>query len=323
MTCDSQTPYDNLTPDLILDAVESIDFVCSGNLLALNSYENRVYQVGIEDAPPLITKFYRPKRWSDESILEEHQFSEELVNHEIPVVAPLADASGKTLHHFKNFRFALFRRWGGRALEIGRLDQLEWMGRFIGRFHAISACRAFQHRPILTVETQAIQPYHFLTKHDFIPAYLKENYDAVIKALCEKMMMRFEEAGAIPPIRLHGDLHAGNILWNDDEGPHIVDLDDCCMGPAIQDLWMLLAGDENQVQLQLEYLLRGYRAFHDFNFSELSLIESLRTLRMIQYSGWLATRWQDPAFPRHFPWFNTPHYWQEQLHQLQGQLQVV
>jgi Ser/Thr protein kinase RdoA (MazF antagonist) len=318
----TNTPYANLDPNIILSAVESVGFTCSGSFLALNSYENRVYQVGIEDAPPMIAKFYRPNRWSNEAILEEHQFSLELTEHEIPIVAPWMSESNQTLHHFHEFRFALFPRWGGRALELDRLEQLEWMGRFIGRMHAISACKKFQHRSALNVQTHGYSPYHYLIKHDFIPAFLKEKYCQTAEAVLKKIEDCFQRAGNIQTIRLHGDIHAGNILWND-EGPHIVDLDDCVMGPAVQDIWMLLSGNATQVSIELEHILRGYREFHDFYSNELILIEALRTLRMLQYSAWLASRWEDPAFPRSFPWFGTPHYWQEQWQNLSEQLLLL
>jgi len=320
MKPNESTPYANLTPDLILNAVESMGFFCSGSLLALNSYENRVYQLGLEDkAPPIIAKFYRPDRWSNDTILEEHQFALELVSHELPIVAPWVSPDQKTLHEYQGYRFALFPRWGGHALELDSLDQLEWMGRFIGRLHAVGACRSFQHRPVLDIKTYGYQSYHFLIEHDFIPDSIRNNYSRIVEALLQKIELCFQEAGSIQRIRLHGDIHVGNILWND-AGPHIVDLDDCMMGPAVQDIWMLLSGNETQTRLELEYILSGYREFHDFNPRELQLIEPLRSLRMLYYSAWLAKRWGDPAFPRSFPWFNTPQYWEEQLRYLQDQL---
>lgn len=317
-----QTPYENLDPNVILAAVESVGLACNGSLLALNSYENRVYQIGIEDAAPMIAKFYRPHRWSDESILEEHQFALELMAHEIPVVAPWVDAQGKTLHAYQDFRFALFPRWGGRALELESWEQLAWMGRFIGRLHAVGACRPFEHRPELNIQTHGYAAYQFLIAHDFIPSHLKENYCRVVEAMLQQIEQSFQRAGAIQHIRLHGDIHAGNVLWND-AGPHIVDLDDCVMGPAVQDLWMLLSGDDEESRVQLQYILRGYREFHDFNPRELHLLEAMRALRMLQYSAWLACRWQDPAFPLAFPWFNTAHYWQEQLTNFSEQLNLL
>lgn len=309
------TPYAQLDPNRILTAIESVGFPCSGSLLALNSFENRVYQIGIEDAPPLIAKFYRPGRWSNEAILEEHQFALELLAHEIPVVAPVVTESGATLHHYHEFRFALFPRQGGHALELDNLDQLEWMGRFIGRLHAIGACQSFQHRQQLTVQYYGIDSYQFLLAENFIPAALKNNFSTTVEELLEKITQRFLQAGSVDIIRLHGDCHAGNILWRD-AGPHIVDLDDCLMGPAIQDIWMLLSGTPEQMQIQLNRILQGYCDFYDYNPREIQLIEALRALRLLQYAAWVAKRWGDPAFPLNFPWFNTFNYWQELLQDL-------
>lgn len=315
------TPYQNLDPSLILDAVESVGFLCSGSLLALNSYENRVYQIGIEDAQPLIAKFYRPHRWTNERILEEHQFAHELLELEIPVVAPWKSSSLHTLHEYKGYRFALFPRWGGRALELDSFEQLEWMGRFIGRLHAVGACRTFQHRPELNIQTHGYYAFNYLIENNFIPEYLKETYSNTVKTLLQRIEECFHRTGKINKIRLHGDMHAGNVLWSDTR-PHIVDLDDCVMGPAIQDIWMLLSGDSQQMNIQINYILDGYSEFYDFNYNELQLIEPLRALRMLQYSAWLASRWIDPAFPMSFPWFNTPHYWQEQLNNLTEQMEL-
>ncbi|MEO8401917.1 MAG: serine/threonine protein kinase [Gammaproteobacteria bacterium] len=316
-----KTPYANLDPDLILNAIESIGFQCNGSLLALNSFENRVYQIGIEDSTPIIAKFYRPHRWSDEAILEEHQFASEVVSHEIPVVAPII-THNKTLHHYHDFRFALFPRHGGRPLELDNPEHLEWMGRFIGRLHAVSACKPFKHRTELNTQTYGYNSYRFLLEHDFIPAHLKENFSRATEIALKKIDELFQHAGKLDLIRLHGDCHAGNVLWSD-AGPHIVDLDDCLMGIALQDIWMLLSGDENQIQLQLARILRGYREFHDFNSRELQLIEALRTLRMLHYSAWLAKRWEDPAFPLNFPWFNTGVYWQDQIINLNEQISLL
>jgi len=319
----NNTPYHNLHPDLILAAIESAGFRCTGSLLALNSYENRVYQVGIEEASPLIVKFYRPNRWSDEAILEEHAFSKALVELEIPVVAPLSGSEKEsTLYHFEGFRFALFPSFGGRALELDNFDQLEWMGRFIGRLHSVGAATPYQHRPQLNVETHGYKPYQSLIEMDFIPFYLKTRYIETVEIALEKITNIYRDIGPLNYIRVHGDCHVGNILWRD-QGPHIVDLDDSEMAPAIQDIWMLLSGDFQQMQLQLHYILEGYDEFFDFDRRELRLIEPLRTLRMIQYSAWLASRWEDPAFPRHFSWFNTPHYWEEQVHHLQLQIDAL
>lgn len=318
----NSTPYANLDPDLILDAIDSVGFRCTGSLLALNSYENRVYQVGVDESTPLIAKFYRPHRWSDAAILEEHRFASELVDLEIPVVAPLANAEGATLHHYQGYRFALFPRKGGRALELDNMEHLEWMGRFIGRLHAVGASHSFQHRLRLDVQSYGYQSYRFLIENNFIPAHLKDNYCFTVDNILKKLEQKFQQLGSIAYIRLHGDCHVGNVLWND-VGPHIVDLDDCLMGPAIQDIWMLLSGNEEQIAIQLDLILNGYCEFHDFNFRELHLIETLRTLRMLQYSAWLAKRWEDPAFPLNFPWFNTAYYWQEQLQNLNEQASLL
>ncbi len=315
----NNTPYANLDPCLILDAVESVGFRCSGSLSALNSYENRVYQIGIDDSDPLIAKFYRPQRWSSAAIKEEHQFAAELVTHEIPVIAPLA-ANQNTLHEYQGYRFALFPRRGGRILELENLEHLEWMGRFIGRLHAIGACQPFQHRLRIDVQSYGYNPYQFLLQNNFIPAEIKRDYCLTVETILKKIEQNFQQAGSINYIRLHGDCHAGNVLWNN-SGPQIVDLDDCLMGPAIQDIWMLVSGNtETEIKLQLSHILRGYQEFYDFNYREVHLIEALRTLRMIHYSAWLARRWQDPAFPLNFPWFNTMRYWQEQLRYLNEQL---
>lgn len=316
------TPYTNLTPDLILESIESLGFICSGSLLALNSYENRVYQVGIEDSKPMVAKFYRPRRWSNEAILEEHSFALELLDHEIPVIAPWRDRQNNSLHQYQKFRFALFPCEGGRALELDHLEQLEWMGRFIGRLHAVGACKPFQHRSQLDVKTYGYNSLEFLLNHDFIPLHLKQNYQDIAEKLLTKIEETYQQVGEINIIRCHGDMHSGNVLWRD-AAPHIVDLDDCIMAPAIQDIWMLLSGDKDQTRLQLAHILRGYREFYEFNRQELNLIESLRTLRMLMYSGWLAKRWEDPTFPLNFPWFNTSHYWQEQIVNLNQQIRAL
>jgi Ser/Thr protein kinase RdoA (MazF antagonist) len=317
-TLNQNTPYANLDPHLILNAIESLGFRVSGGLFSLNSYENRVYQIGIEDGEPIIAKFYRPGRWSDAAILEEHQFSLELNQHEIAVVAPLT-TDGKTLHHYQEFRFSLFPRKGGRTLELDNLDHLEWMGRFIGRLHAVGSIKRFQHRPRLDVATNGYQPHRFLLENNFYPESLKDAFCVCTEALLKKAQERFDQAGDIKNIRLHGDCHVGNILWSD-SGPQIVDLDDCVTGPAVQDIWMLISGNHpDQVNLQMDRILKGYTEFYDFDYRELRLIEALRTLRMINYSGWLAKRWEDPAFPLTFPWFNTFSYWKVHLDDLREQ----
>jgi Ser/Thr protein kinase RdoA (MazF antagonist) len=309
--------YNALTPELILDAIESQDYRCDGRLLALNSYENRVYQVGLDDGGLLVAKFYRPERWSDAAIAEEHDFARELVEREIPVVAPLC-IDGATLFEHSGFRFALYPRRPGRTPELEDPDTLRWLGRFIARIHALGAVRAFEHRPRIDVASFGRVPYQYIIERDFVPAELRATYRSVVEDVLARVERTYENAGAVRAIRLHGDCHSGNILWTG-EGPHFVDLDDARMGPAVQDIWMWLAGDRPTMQVQLNAVIAGYREFHDFNAAELGLIEALRTLRLIHYSGWLAERWDDPAFPHSFPFFNTQRYWQDQILALREQ----
>ena len=311
-------PYQNLTPDLILDAVESCGYRCDGRQFALNSFENRVYQVGLEDGQALVVKFYRPQRWSNDEILEEHAFALELAAREIPVVAPLATADGATLHEHCGFRFALFPHRPGRAPELEDFDTLRWLGRFLGRTHAVGALRPFRHRPALDIASFGEEPAQFVIANEFVPADLEAAYRSITDEALRRIRECYQRAGTVRNIRLHGDCHAGNILWTDG-GPHFVDLDDCRSGPAVQDLWMLLSGDRDAMSAQLGQVIAGYREFHDFNPSELALVEALRTLRMIHYAGWLARRWHDPAFPASFPWFNTQRYWQDQILALREQ----
>jgi Ser/Thr protein kinase RdoA (MazF antagonist) len=315
-------PYKNLGPDTILDAVESAGYRCDGTQLALNSYENRVYQVGIEDSSPLVVKFYRPQRWSDATILEEHVFSQELADLEITAIPPLADKTGQTLYRHHNFRFAIYPMRGGRAPELENSDTLAQLGRFMGRIHAVGRSRKFIHRPCLDIESFGVEPRQFLLDSNFIPLEMERPYRTLTEDLLNQIRASFERAGEVASIRLHGDCHAGNILWTD-SGPHFVDFDDARMGPAIQDLWMCLSGDREERSLQLAHLLNGYMQFVDFNPRELHLVESLRTLRMIHYAAWIARRWHDPAFPRAFPWFDGPRYWDEHLLSLREQAALM
>ncbi|HET8701872.1 MAG TPA: serine/threonine protein kinase [Nitrococcus sp.] len=310
-------PYAALIPEAVLTAVEELGLTTNGRLLALNSYENRVYQVGIEDAEPLVVKFYRPGRWSDQAILEEHAFAAELAEHEIPVVAPLAFA-GVTLHCYRDFRYAIFPRRGGHPPELDDPACRERLGRFLGRIHAVGASRAFVHRPTLGVADYGEAPRQYLLGQGFIPAHLVPAYDTLSQDLLAAIRRCYERAGAIGYLRLHGDCHLGNILWTD-AGPHFVDLDDCLCGPAIQDLWMLLSGSRAEMALQLSDLLGGYEDFYEFDRRELALLEALRTLRMMNYAAWLARRWSDPAFPLAFPWFGSDRYWEEHVLALREQ----
>ena len=311
-------PYEQLTPDCILDALEEVGFEPTGSLLALNSYENRVYQISLEDGSFVIAKFYRPNRWSDAAILEEHDFSNELVEQNIPIVAPLS-IGNKTLFEFNGFRFAVFPRQGGRTPELEIPETLKQLGRVLGRMHAVGASRSFADRPKLTVQNFGFDSLTFLIENDFISPEVSANYQYAAEEALELISNRYE---AILPrnIRLHGDCHPGNLLWRDD-APHFVDLDDCRMGPAIQDLWMLLSGTDNEMSIQFRDILEGYETFFEFDPAELALIESLRTLRVLHYSAWLARRWDDPAFPQHFPWFNSPRYWEDQMLTLREQVE--
>jgi Ser/Thr protein kinase RdoA (MazF antagonist) len=308
-------PYEGLTPDTVLDALDSVGLRGDGRLLALNSYENRVYQVSLEDSGHVVAKFYRPSRWSDGQILEEHAFALELWDREIPVVAPQV-LRNKTLHEFKTFRFAVYPRRGGRPPELEDPKVLEWIGRFLGRIHAVGAARPFRERPALSPETFGMEPRDWLLASGMIPADLREVWKGVAEGALDKVKIAFEQP--LKTLRLHGDCHVGNILWTD-EGPHFVDLDDARMGPAVQDLWMLLSGERSAATKGLKAILDGYRQFHDLNPAELNLIEPLRTLRLLHYSAWIARRWEDPAFPAAFPWFGTQRYWQDRILELREQ----
>lgn len=317
---ESHHPFHNLTPDFIMDAVESQGYRCDCRTLALNSYENRVYQVGIEDGQPLIAKFYRPGRWSDSQILEEHTFTLELAQHELPVVAPWINGSGETLFHYDGFRFALYHRQGGHAPEFDNLDNLLILGRLLGRMHRIGATAAFQHRPALDCQSFGHASVDLIGRR-FIPEEYRESYLAVTSQLLAGIDQAFAQVPAVV-IRVHGDCHSGNILWRDG-APHFVDFDDSRMAPAVQDLWMMLSGERPRQEAQLEALVEGYREFNNFNPAELRLIPSLRALRMLHYSAWLARRWQDPIFPQTFPWFNTIRYWGEHILELRELLAAL
>lgn len=315
-------PFERLGPEQVIAAVESTGLLSDARILALNSYENRVYQVGIEDSEPLIVKFYRPERWTQEQILEEHQFSLELAELEIPVVPPDVDSEGRTLREYEGFSFALFERKGGRSPDMDNLDNILVMGRFLGRLHKVGMLKPFETRVSLSIELFAENSVNWLLENDFIPPNLYTAYSTLANDLIERLKSISAATPTPTMLRIHGDCHMGNVLWRDDT-PHFVDFDDTMMGPALQDLWMLLSGDREQKTAQLSELIDGYNEFHDFNPAELPLIESLRTMRLIHYSAWLARRWNDPAFPMSFPWFNTENYWASHILELREQLAAL
>lgn len=312
--------YAKLSPDLVLDAVESIGYLSDARILALNSYENRVYQVGIEDSDPIIAKFYRPNRWTDEQIFEEHIFSLELAALEIPVIAPLMINETSLFTH-QGYRFALYPRKGGHAPELDNLDTLYTLGQQLGRIHAAAATRQFDVRPTITLKSFGQDSRDYILSKNMLPKSLVEAYTSLTDHILQKLE-RIMANTRYENIRLHGDCHPGNILTRYDQ-IMIVDLDDARNGPAIQDIWMLLSGDREQQRAQLSSILDGYEEFCDFNYPQFKLIEPLRTLRMLHYAGWLAKRWDDPAFPMAFPWFNTEKYWAEHILELREQFAAL
>jgi Ser/Thr protein kinase RdoA (MazF antagonist) len=332
--------FESLTPDLVLDALESVGLRGDGRLTALSSYENRVYQVQLEDGSAVVAKFYRPERWSREQILEEHSFAAELMAFEVPAIGPLV-LHGNTLHHWGDFDFSVSPRRGGRAPELDDGEVLEWIGRFLARIHTVGGKKPFVHRPALNIDTFAAEPMDWLLAHDMVPLDVQSAWargvEAAMKAIAEHPTLcgpsglagKKDDSG-IRVLRLHGDCHPGNILWTPADaspalgpGPHFVDLDDARTGPAVQDMWMLLSGDRQQRTRQLGALVDGYEQFREFDRAELALIEPLRTLRLIHYSAWLGRRWSDPTFPANFPWFGSSDYWQGQVQMLEEQLEAM
>ena len=314
-------PFDRLTPGFIMDAVEAQGYRCDCRNLALNSYENRVYQIGLEDQEPLIAKFYRPGRWSDAQIREEHLFTAELAEQELPVIAPVVNQAGESLFEYRGFRFALYPRQGGHAPELDNLENLPILGRLLGRLHLIGSSRPFKTRPALDCQSFGHDSVALISER-FIPAEYRESYRTLSEQLLAKLDECFARAGSLRTLRVHGDCHSGNILWRNG-APYLVDFDDARTAPAIQDLWLFLAGNEHQQRRQLEKLLGGYEEFFAFNPAELQLIEPLRTLRMLNYSAWLARRWDDPAFPIAFPWFNSMQYWGNHILELREQFAAL
>jgi len=310
-------PYSKLTPDVVMDAAESTGLRCDARILELNSYENRVYQIGIEDAEPVIGKFYRHNRWSDEQILEEHNFTLELADEDVSVVAPMKINNNSTLSSHAGFRFALYPRRGGRAPALDDLTSLTILGRHIARIHSVGGISNFTTRPTITVESYGEASRRFLMENDFISPELLPAYESVTEHLLTQITDIFNIVET-QSIRLHGDCHMGNVLWRNDL-PHFVDFDDSRMGPPIQDLWMMLSGDSEDQQKQLTKILEGYQDFCHFDLRQLRLIEPLRSLRLMYHSAWIARRWQDPAFPRAFPFFGTERYWSEHILDLKEQ----
>ncbi|WP_310644730.1 serine/threonine protein kinase [Limnohabitans sp.] len=317
--------YDALTPDVVLDALSDLGLAVDGRLTALSSYENRVYQVMLDDNSAVVAKFYRPERWTDAQILEEHSFAAELMAEEVPLVGPLT-LQGKTLHHTRGFAYSVSPRRGGRMPELDDAEVLEWIGRFIARIHNVGAQRNFATRPTLNVHAFAVESRDWLIAQQTIPMDQQTEWLAACNQAIDIATQKFAQHPA-HHIRLHGDCHPGNILWTPTDlpngGPHFVDLDDARMGPAIQDLWMLLSGERKERTLQLSMLLDGYEQMRELNRHELALIEPLRTLRLIHYSAWLARRKDDPAFVQHFSWFGSSDYWAGQTHMLVEQCEAM
>lgn len=326
--------YEGLTPDVVLDALASVGLFGDGRVMALSSYENRVYQVHLESpigaddlaGDIVVAKFYRPGRWSDAQITEEHAFSAELMAAEIPVVGPL-ELEGSTLHHFGGFSFSVSPSRGGRRPELENLDVLEWIGRFLARIHTVGSARSFIHRPALNLTTFGTASAELLLAGGYLPLDMESRWRQAFEEAMGVAQSVFESVGDVPSLRLHGDCHPGNILWTPEglpgAGPHFVDLDDARSGPAVQDLWMLLSGDRAQCTQQLGALVDGYDEFGEFDRRELALIEPLRTLRLVHYSAWLAQRWHDPIFPINFPWFGSSDYWKGQVDMLVEQTEAM
>jgi Ser/Thr protein kinase RdoA (MazF antagonist) len=332
-------PFETLTPDVVLDALASVGLYGDGRMMALSSYENRVYQVYLEDASQVVTKFYRPKRWTDAQILEEHAFALELMAAEVPVIGPLT-LQGGTLHQHGGFGFSVSPRRGGRAPELDDAEVLEWIGRFLARIHTVGAANAFKSRPHLSLQTFGSEPLEWLLSNEMVALDVQSQWqdacEKAIKLIASHPLLAMDyskyslKESGVTCLRLHGDCHAGNILWTPARvpatagpGPHFVDLDDARMGPAVQDFWMLLSGERAQRTRQLSCLVDGYEQFRPFDRRELELIEPLRTLRLIHYSAWLAKRWEDPIFPINFPWFGSSDYWKGQVQMLQDQVEAM
>lgn len=315
------TPYAGLTPDLILDALEAYGFAPTGGLLALNSYENRVYQLELADESFCVAKFYRPNRWSDEQIAEEHAFTQELIDHDLSAVGPWT-RDGTTLFRHEGFRFAVFPRQGGHAPNIDNGNDLKVLARSLARMHSVGMVSAFHSRPALTPQRLGVESRDFLLQQTFVPDELMPAYETITEQLLAQITPVFDALPHGSWRRIHGDCHLGNLLWRDDTA-HFVDFDDCVNGPPIQDLWMLLSGERHEQESQLSEIMEAYSPFADFDFATLVLIEPLRTLRIMHHAAWIGRRWNDPAFPRAFPWYNTDKYWSDHILNLREQLAIL
>jgi Ser/Thr protein kinase RdoA (MazF antagonist) len=313
-------PFARLSPELVIEAVESTGRLSDLRVFALNSYENRVYQIGIEGSEPVIAKFYRPERWSDAQILEEHHFSQQLADDDLPVIAPLANDNGDTLFRHDEFRFALFPRRGGHAPELDDPDTQLSLGRLLARMHAVGAREAYQARPALDIKTFGRDSLAFIAEHAITPD-LRTAYVTLAEDLLKRIEPIFRDI-APTLIRTHSDCHRGNIISRDGQW-HFVDLDDSRMTPAMQDVWMLLSGDRHERTAQLSEILEGYNKFRDFALQELALIEPLRTLRLMHHAAWIARRWEDPAFPLAFPWYGSGRFWSDHILELREQLAAL
>ena len=326
--------YEHLTPDKVLDALASVGLLGDGRLMALSSYENRVYQVHLESpvgsddlaGDVVVVKFYRPDRWTDEQILEEHSFANQLMAAEVPVIGALA-LNGSTLNHFGGFSFSVSPSRGGRRPELESLEVLEWIGRFLARIHTVGAAKPFTSRPALNLQSFGYASRDVLVAGNYLPLDMESRWHKAFDEAIKTAESVFKTVGNVKQLRLHGDCHPGNILWTPEglpgAGPHFVDLDDARSGPAVQDLWMLLSGERDQCLRQLGALVDGYEEFREFDRRELALIEPLRTLRLIHYSAWLAQRWHDPIFPINFPWFGSSDYWKGQVNMLEEQTEAM
>jgi Ser/Thr protein kinase RdoA (MazF antagonist) len=319
----SNFDFSNLGPDLILDAIESIGIYPESGLLALNSYENRVYQFKADDNLRYVVKFYRPNRWTDEQILEEHTYSYDLLEHDVPLVVPIT-INGKTLFEFNGYRFCLYKSVGGRMFELDNLDQLEWLGRLLGKLHKASSSSLFTSRATINIEQELLESTEVIKQVNFIPSYLQNTFFSDLALLTERTLKHANTN--YQTIKLHGDCHAGNILWQSHDAKSdaiLVDFDDCLNGPAVQDIWMMLNGDRQEKLMQLDVMINAYEEFHKFNHAEFSLIEPLRARRMVNYMAWISKRWSDPAFPRNFSWFATDKYWEQQILAMKEQIAAL